>query len=620
MQCKCGFENAPDARFCGNCRAALGNVPVSAVSSAAAPSAPAAVERVPARPLSRTHLAIVAGVVAVAAAGYWWMNRPAERYKPDNSGLYRIKLDDKFGFMDRRGKTVISPQFDMAGEFSEGLASIKAGSRFGYINTKGAVAITPQFDDAAPYRYGRAAVRLGNRFGFIDRDGKYIGSPDFSWAGQFSGDTAPVRTADGVMGFVNRSGKLELAGQAERLLPAGFTEGLAPAASGGKWGFLDATGKWTIDPQFERAGNFADGLAPVVVGGRTGYIDSRGKFAVNPQYDFGDEFFEGLAVFTSAGKTGFIDSRGRVVCDAKFLAAGHFSEGLAAVRTEDGWGFMDRSGKMVVTPQFDSAGMFQNGLALVTVGGKEAYVTPAGAFVPDPFPGRSATPTHAVQEVWEGDATISEQVKRHERFILIREGTQIRGYGFSYGARPAYVTDLNGQSAHDGSFSMADEDGNSWKGQFVSAVLIKGFQAASPESSMQEYPMRLRLVRDANADELPKPLPPTNSDWKLFLTSFKEAVGRRDSGVLMGMMARNFDLQNQRFRTPAEALALVNWDQLDKTLARGVERSRTVPGGKTLNSVVDEHPCPACGYQIMIPFRQDADNQWRWLGIAYPGD
>jgi len=182
------------------------------------------------------------------------------------------------------------------------------------------------------------------------------------------------------------------------------------------------------------------------------------------------------------------------------------------------------------------------------------------------------------------------------------------------------VTDLKGQSAQDGSFSIADEDGDSWKGQFVSAVADQGSPAAPPESPVKEYPMRLRLVRDAAANELPQPLPPTNSDWNAFLASFKEAVQRRDSGVLIGMMGRNFDLQNQSFRTPAEALARVNWDQLDKTLARGVERSRTVPGGKTVNSVVDEHPCPTCVYQVMIPFRQDADTQWRWLGIVYPGD
>jgi hypothetical protein len=253
------------------------------------------------------------------------------------------------------------------------------------------------------------------------------------------------------------------------------------------------------------------------------------------------------------------------------------------------------------------------------VGGKEAYVTPTGAFVVDPFPGRSATPAHAVQEIWEGDVTIAENLKKHERFILIREGTQIRGYAFIHSNQPAYGSELNGQAAQDGSFSMADEDGNSWKGQFLSAVVIKGAEANAPESSVKEFPMRLRLVRDATADELPKPLPPTSSDWNAFLASFKAAVQRRDSGALIGMMARDFDFQNQSFRTSDEALAHVNWDQLDKALARGVETSRTLPGRK-VNQVVDEHPCPTCVYQIIISFRQGGDNQWRWAGVAYPGD
>src|ERR1035441_5429789 len=97
MQCKCGFENAADASFCGNCRAALGDGPGNAVPNAAAPSsAPpvtAAGGRAATRPPSRVRMAIVAGVVVVAAAGYWWMNRPVERYKADNGGLYPINVN-----------------------------------------------------------------------------------------------------------------------------------------------------------------------------------------------------------------------------------------------------------------------------------------------------------------------------------------------------------------------------------------------------------------------------------------------------------------------------------------------------------------------------------------------
>ncbi len=399
MRCRCGFENAPDARFCGSCRAALGSGRDSDVSAPTTPStAPPAASRggrSSARRLSWASITIAAVVLVAIVAGYWWINRPAERYKTDNGGLYPINVNGKFGYMDRSGKTVITPQFDMAYGFSEGLAHVRIGSRSGYISANGEVVITPQFDAAWQFQYGRANVQLGNRFGFIGKDGKFISSPDFTWTGMFSGRFAPVKTAAGALAFVDRSGKIVLSGKAESLLGAGFADGLVPAASGGKWGYLDTAGKWVIEPQYEAARNFADGLAPVVVGGRTGYIDRKGKFVVNPQYDYGDEFYEGLAAYGSGGKRGFIDTNGTIVAEPKFLGSAHFSEGLAPVQTEAGWGFIDRTGKMVINAQFDWAEVFQNGLARVTALGKEAYVTTSGAFVVDPFPGTTVTAERA---------------------------------------------------------------------------------------------------------------------------------------------------------------------------------------------------------------------------------
>src|ERR1035441_3604673 len=161
MKCKCGFENAADARFCGNCRSALGDAPSGAIPNTVAPTAPP-VPTVPVpgrRPFSRKSVAVLAALALVVAAGYWWMNRPPGRFKKDNGGLYPISVNGKYGFMDRSGKTVITPQFGMSIEFSEGLARVLVGTKWGYINSKGALTITPQFDLAGPFRYGRAPVQ-----------------------------------------------------------------------------------------------------------------------------------------------------------------------------------------------------------------------------------------------------------------------------------------------------------------------------------------------------------------------------------------------------------------------------------------------------------------------------
>lgn len=79
MQCKCGFENAVDARFCGNCRSSLvdelGNSSSTASTAAASgtqyarSSVPTGVGKGASR--SRPITAII--LIAAVAAGCWWL-------------------------------------------------------------------------------------------------------------------------------------------------------------------------------------------------------------------------------------------------------------------------------------------------------------------------------------------------------------------------------------------------------------------------------------------------------------------------------------------------------------------------------------------------------------------
>jgi hypothetical protein len=106
----------------------------------------------------------------------------------------------------------------------------------------------------------------------------------------------------------------------------------------GKWGFIDATGKVVIDPQFDEAWDFSEGLATVRIGEKWGFIDVSGQYVVDPQFD----------------------------------ETWYFSEGLAPVRVGEEWGYIDTMGQYVINPQFDDTYGFFYGLAAVRFGDLES--------------------------------------------------------------------------------------------------------------------------------------------------------------------------------------------------------------------------------------------------------
>jgi hypothetical protein len=72
-------------------------------------------------------------------------------------------MGDKWGYIDRTGQAVISPQFESAWRFSEGLGAVKVGHRWGYIDRTGKIVIKTIFDDAGLFSQGLAGVMIRNR-------------------------------------------------------------------------------------------------------------------------------------------------------------------------------------------------------------------------------------------------------------------------------------------------------------------------------------------------------------------------------------------------------------------------------------------------------------------------
>jgi hypothetical protein len=181
---------------------------------------------------------------------------------------------------------------------------------------------------------------------------------------------------NGRLGFMDASGKVVIQPQfvtafSDLLDGDRFSENLAPLPTGSKWGYINQTGQYVINPQFDEARPFREGLAAVRVDDRFGFIDRTGTYVINPQFSEVGEFSEGLAPFRMGEKWGYVDRTGTYVVNPQFDYASTFTGALAAVLQNERWGYVDAKGKFVINPQFEMAYPFYGRQAVVAVSGSD---------------------------------------------------------------------------------------------------------------------------------------------------------------------------------------------------------------------------------------------------------
>jgi hypothetical protein len=274
--------------------------------------------------LSLAKFGIIFIVIWLIVIGY-------NRAEGTDRFLEAVKIGEKWGFKDAlTGKIIIKPQFnDVHFHFGEGLAGVCIGGKWGFINETGKIVIKPRFVFVSGFSERLASVNIGGKLMTIN--------------GRRCTETYCIK--------------------------------------GGKWGFIDRTGKTVIDIQFDDASDFKEGLAPVKLNNKCGYIDRKGKLVIDLQFELAFEFTEGLAAVRVEKKFGYIDKTGKLVINPQFDMTLSFHEGLAAVKAGDKWGYIDKTGKMIIKPQFDFASSFFGERAGVRIGNNEVSLDRRGKIV-----------------------------------------------------------------------------------------------------------------------------------------------------------------------------------------------------------------------------------------------
>lgn len=336
-----------------------------------------------------------------------------------SEGLAAVRINGRFGFIDKSGKVVIQPRFLMVDGwppvyssyhpynsrrgFSEGLAAASIGEYpdiyYGCINHTGEYVIQPQYDIMGVFNDGFAPFLKGGQWGYVDKRGVEVIPPKYREANRFSNGIAVVTTNNNRAVYIDKSSRIILEKTKNRIFswdndrfPLSknefkeaheFHDGWARVEcfSSGIKGFIDRDGNFKRIT-FENFVDFHEGLAWFCVNNykNCGFIDTRLQVAIEARFDEAESFHDGLAAACQGGKWGFIDKSGQWVIPCQYDKALPFQENLAAVVIENKYGYIDSSGKMVIQPRFSNVQPFSEGLAAVEENGKWGFIDKTGEY------------------------------------------------------------------------------------------------------------------------------------------------------------------------------------------------------------------------------------------------
>lgn len=274
----------------------------------------------------------------------------------DKNKQILVERDSLYGFVDNKGNEIIKLQYKDAMIFYEGLAAVGNGKKFGFINIKGDTVIPFIYDDIfLGFSNGLSDVKRNDSCGYIDKKGNIIIPLIYETCYPFQSDLASILTFDGSTLLINKKGETfeydEEKHKNKQLRALNTYPGSFTTSTG--QGRLNGKGDTIVPPVYNVTGNLSDHMYIVQMKGKWGAYNDKGKLTVQPQFDEIWHFNEGVANFKLNGKWGFVDNVGRIIIEPTYEYASEFRNGLAYAEINGKSGFINKKGKFVIEPKYE---------------------------------------------------------------------------------------------------------------------------------------------------------------------------------------------------------------------------------------------------------------------------
>jgi len=327
-----------------------------------------------------------------------------------SDGLFPIKRNGKWGFMNRSGKEVIYCVYDSISVFSRDMITVSFHGESGVIDRKGNWIITPRkgqielidreyflLHTTKETRFYKVPDELiyFTQYPIKNVDGYLLEKVDSGtfWQIDYDGVRIQESSIDDMYPIykdsvyvINDRGKvgLRIRGRRDVYFSPDYQE-LFPPSEGfmrvkvdNRYGFVDFDGKLRIAHRYELASDFKDGLAAVKILGKWGFINKQEEIVIQPLYESVSDFENGLARVEKDGLFGLIDGSGELIEAIRFsmirkLETNHF------LVIENGlYGLMDENGEIIVSPKYEDIIDVGNGELIVAKNGLYGIIETSG--------------------------------------------------------------------------------------------------------------------------------------------------------------------------------------------------------------------------------------------------
>ena len=189
-----------------------------------------------------------------------------ESYEKQGTGIIKIKLDGKWGWIDSTGNYIIKPLFENPDyappTFVQGRARVKLDSKWGWIDSTGNYIIKPLFDDVQDFVQGRARVKQDGKWGHVDSSGQVLLDFKYTEKKRVAYDCWRMEQ-NGRFGLYSPHFGISIPAEYEAIGFIGEEFGWIRAQRKGKWGWVDKQGKVMIPFRYTAASPFVNGRAEV---------------------------------------------------------------------------------------------------------------------------------------------------------------------------------------------------------------------------------------------------------------------------------------------------------------------------------------------------------------------